>query len=644
MFKRRKKETENNSVIIKLLLILILFTILLPRYSNIVSADTDSITLDETLEPIYFEEEEIPLGEELSVYAPLIEGKRYHILLIGEWLDFESPVTDYDITIFNPDGEKVREASESAGLPEQIANDAEGQFFIPDSSGTYTFVIKNDETNSAGAQSAIFLIIEHIHMNKSHRTFLQGRSPEVDTYETAVYRKAFEFNTSNTFFKIQVDVPESLEMYEARLYRMASPEKEIGLEIEGLGVPPSEFLEGDRSNGFGGFDYEHKSNITRVPELIASCNNYGQDMFITHGDEDNQTDAENVFYYLVLLAEFGQGDLVFYVKTEISTPVIELMEPRGDLIAEEENLLKVKIDSERKIKEAWVEYSDNHWRTSTRLELQESGGNHVAILPPFELGEVIDFKIGAKDSLGNVENIRESREVKKKVELELELSDSEITAGNSINIQGSISMDSAPIRLEFKNGDYEEVKRIQASSNGFSYSFKPQRLGSWSIQAIYPGTDEYAEVKTGKRDFTVNPIEVSLITNVVKDDAMKGGKIVLSGRTEPARSGVPLRIIYTNLDQESRYLTTGPSGDFNSTYIPREVGTFQILVEIEEDWRYGDVQSDPITVNIHPKTPIELMISILYKGITPPFLYLTGGVASIIIIIIIYRFWRNRSI
>lgn len=632
---------KKNARLVCFFLFIVIF--LLGAFSNFCYSDSsiDVVYLDETLLPVFIEEGEIPLGEELVVYCPLVQWKEYHIYLIGEWLDFENPVTDYDIIVYDPYNEKMLEASDSAGLPEQISTDKRHQFFIPEKSGVHKFVIKNDESDSEKAESAVFMIMEHIELDKGFRTLLQGRSPGVNTYEGAIYYKCFEFDTDEPFFQVHLEVPENLEMYEARLYRMASFD-DVGLDMDGLMVPPWEFLEGVRLKDFGGFDYKHKSNITRDTELIASCDDFGEDMYINYGNR-SLVNGDNIFYYLVLLAEFGQGEVTFYVKTDTSSPSLELIEPYGDLVVGEKSVFKVEVDQNRKIESVWIDYSIDKWETTETCFFSKEGEYWICELPFFDYNEKIQYVINAKNDLGNVGKINGVKEVKKEVDLFIELSEEECSAGNSISVQGSIGIDDSSLELFFINGNSNQNYKIKTNSQLFQHEFYPNRLGKWVVYAQYGGDQEYGLTRSEPQEFEVKPLEIILFAQSEKEDVIVGEKVFIQGSTEPGLSDIPLIVTYGVSNYEREQVKTEETGEFSSFYIPEESGTCEILVEIKGDWKYGSVQSQILTVNVHERTLLKVMMNTVNNALTPPTLYMTLGAVLVILLLVVLQIWRTRA-
>ncbi len=91
--------------------------------------------------PVAIEEGQIPIGEVWTYQVPLVKNKQYHIYLIGDWVDLEQHVTDYDIFFYKKrySGEVfISSHTEAAGYPEQVSNDGLGHFFTPESMGEWS--------------------------------------------------------------------------------------------------------------------------------------------------------------------------------------------------------------------------------------------------------------------------------------------------------------------------------------------------------------------------------------------------------------------------------------------------------------------------------------------------------------------------
>jgi hypothetical protein len=176
--------------------------------------------------PVYFNQSQIPVGFNWTVVYPLIANHTYHVYCYGKWIDYgPNPSTDYDIYVYNPLGELEGYHTESTGLPEHLGTTVDEPFFVPKYSGNYSFVIRNDPRESNASQPAILMTIENVETNKWHEVFIKGKENNMFVLNTGW---SFEFSTESQRIEVWVKVPETLDMYEARLYLMANPEAGMG--------------------------------------------------------------------------------------------------------------------------------------------------------------------------------------------------------------------------------------------------------------------------------------------------------------------------------------------------------------------------------------------------------------------------------
>jgi hypothetical protein len=171
--------------------------------------------------PVYFNESQIAVGSNWTIVSPLASNHTYHVYAYGEWVDRESdPSTDYDIYVYNPMGKLEGYHTESAGLPEHIGTTVDEPFFTPAYTGNYSFVLRNDPRESNSSRQATLMLIENVKTNEWHRAYLKGKENDIPVFSTSW---AYEFVTDSQRIEVHVRVPDTLDMYEARLYLMANP-------------------------------------------------------------------------------------------------------------------------------------------------------------------------------------------------------------------------------------------------------------------------------------------------------------------------------------------------------------------------------------------------------------------------------------
>ncbi|MCW3976577.1 MAG: hypothetical protein NWE77_01445, partial [Candidatus Bathyarchaeota archaeon] len=182
--------------------------------------------------PVYLNQSQIPVGANWTVVYPLIANRSYHVYCYGEWVDFGSnPSTDYDIYVYDPLGHLEGYHTESTGFPEHLGTTVDEPFFVPKYSGNYSFVIRNDPRESNASRSATLMNIEDVKCNEWHEVVIEGKENDTPLFKTSW---AFEFVTESPHVEVWVKVPETLDMYEARLFLMSNPEGGTGEILNGV--------------------------------------------------------------------------------------------------------------------------------------------------------------------------------------------------------------------------------------------------------------------------------------------------------------------------------------------------------------------------------------------------------------------------
>jgi hypothetical protein len=380
-----------------------------------------SVTIDRPWKPVLIGNNTIRVGDIKSIYCNLQEGKRYHIFLVGDWVNPSNPRTDYDIFVYPPTG-LITTHTEATGLPEQVANDAAKQFYVPKVSGTYRFDIHNDleDTKNSTADPAIFMIIEHIETDKRYSASLMGRLLPSDP-QSLLSTVAYEFTTSATNFTVVVDTPEDIDMFEARLYPMASP-PEVGYDIRGLPTPSGGLLNGTIQGIYGGYNTTIKGY--RPASLMASCERMGEKMEIRVGGGTNSTGSQDMTtYFLVLIAEYSRSaspsDVPFYIRTNTTAPQILVASPTDRVSSDNFVQFKCGVTSPHQVKKVWLNFTINDLAREYAFELQREGDYYAVDVPSFMPGDKVSYTIYAEDEIGNLGRLDSSFRVKARTETSL---------------------------------------------------------------------------------------------------------------------------------------------------------------------------------------------------------------------------------
>jgi hypothetical protein len=588
-------------------------------------------TVLKTVDPIFINyptsDIQIPVGESWSFTYNLKSYKKYHIFLVGDWIVNDTdPVTDYDIYTYKPSGTLYTTHTESAGLPEQVANDAQHQYFSPDTSGDYTFKIVNDERDSKNFEPAIFMIIEHIDVNTEFTQLLEGRDIVDDPVLYTSW--SYEFNTSSPTIRVFVDVPSNLDMYEARLYAMANPGDEVGYNMYGVGVPRGEFFE-DFSGLYGGFNTSSKGDRNIL--AYDSGEYKGQDLEFIYDTPNKANETYQIFYYLVLIAEHGYDSVDFIVQTDFVTPEVTLVNPpelgiEGDMVE-----IQARAYDETGIEKVWVEYTDDSWITSFEESMHKRESVYSGYLPNFLALDYIEYKVIAQDIFGNEGFDNSSFGVKRASTVEVEVLDDTLLGSQKAVINGKSSLVNGQLSFLFNNSDYSEEVEVETDEfGGFNMEYSPHILGEWSVQAFFDGSDAELPTESNVVYFDVSSIDTKIIASLDFVRVKKNQPVRISGAVSPNVGGLPVEVMLVSASGSVvEKVSTRSDGSYVFSKVLDEVGIWNGLAKVGDGFEYVKSSSDLMEFEVLKLTIIDKLVILAFKLVSPPFLYGTIGFIGI---------------
>jgi hypothetical protein len=614
----------------------------------------------EPFEPQIIEKNELlnypgrkPSSKEYRCY--LEAGHKYHVFLVGEWITnrtIANNATDYDIEVRNPNNVVVSINTESAGLPEQVANDAYHQYFIPSMTGDYRFIIYNDPEDSApdAADAADFLIIEHLEMNTRYTTKLAGK-PYVGGDYPPDHKIAYEFNTSEEIFQLFIEVEDpvpdkgitGLDMYEARIYPMANIEKDIGYAIQGIGVPYGYFLRNNenpsnRTMGYGGYNTSIEAAI--YPEMRVSCESAGVDMKIfIQKPGGNSSANDNVFYYLVMLAEYFEGDVEFYMKTDYRSVNLTLVEPIDVGYSGETTLVKVVAESAAEIDSMWLEYTIDGWDSKDEIALLEKEDYWLAVLPSFRLNDNVEYIIHAKDEINNYGIFEGEFLVMNKVDIEFGIAGNVILGGQKVLITGSASKPSINLHLNIEHEEKNQEIVIQNKGDGsFSYEYTPNKIGEYDIYLSYEGDEDYHPTQTEEKSFRVDKREL-MLTCVLSNELHKNKRpLEVSGKVTPPIYGLNVEFIFVTPETSFIETTsTNRHGEYSLTITPEVIGYWDMLPQLKVTELYIAPEPSMVSFEILKQTPVDLIKFKAMEFMNPPLVYAPIGLGVLTAVGLVMR-------
>jgi hypothetical protein len=449
--------------------------------------------------PVYLNQSQIPVGANWTVVYPLTANKSYHVYCYGEWVDYGSnPSTDYDMYVYNPLGQLEGYHTESAGLPEHLGTTVDEPFFVPKYSGNYSFVIRNDLRESNASQPATLMTIEDVECNKWHEVVIEGKENNAPIFNTSW---AFEFVTESPHIEVWVKVPETLDMYEARLFLMSNPEAGMGEMLNLVPLAWEQGLYGEISGIYGGYNLESKEFGGLAS---ASCEFYGEDMLVNYTSPLHGKSL----CHLVLIGEDGTGKIKFLVKTEFGNACLKPVDLPLQVYPDNETTLTFASNI-TDLTNATLYYSVNDWKNLTALNMQLiDNRTSMAAIPGQPAGTTVKYKAEAADVLENVLTYNGSYTVKYASQLNLTLKTDAIFMGENITVNGLVMppSDNVSITLIYTstNGTFQQT--AYAIANGsFTASFRPPAEVDWHVQAVFEGNNMLYGSSSLSLKFKVDP-------------------------------------------------------------------------------------------------------------------------------------------
>jgi hypothetical protein len=422
---------------------------------------------------------QISIGSNWTLIYNLQANTTYHIYFYGNWINNSSqPKTDYNVYVYNPLGELESIHTPSAGLPPHLGDNVSYAFFTPKCSGNYSFVIQNDPRESQAAQAGTFMVIQHIDTDEWYQQFIQGCVNNLPVENTSW---AFEFMTASKHIEVKVQVPDTLDMYEARLYLMANPSQGVGTILNNVSLAWEPGLYGNVSGAFGGYNLNAKGYRGSA---YASCEYPGQSMLINY---TSPYSGESL-YHLVFIGQGGAGNINFAVKTDFQSPSINMTSLPQEVFPGQQVNMNFTVNGEAKLEQISVQYSKDGWNTSqTAPTVLGTKNDYTATIPEQPAGTKIGYNITAIDVMDNRAQYLNSYAVKYPTVTNCTLKTRVWTLGRNAAISGFVKPAAGNLTIEvtFTSQNGSIVERFaQTLANGtFFASFSPNATGKWTVQA-----------------------------------------------------------------------------------------------------------------------------------------------------------------
>jgi len=577
--------------------------------------------------PVKINASQIPIGANWTYVYPLNKNSTYHVYCYGEWIDYnpQSAKTDYDIFVYDPNGTQESYHTEAAGLPEHLGTTVDKPFFTPKHTGNYSFLIKNDPRESQGAKKATLMLIEHVDCNKWYQRYMEGKVNDKPVENTSW---AYDFNTTSRHVEVWIEVPDTLDMYEARLYIMANPSKGMGALLNNVPLAWEPGLYGNLSGLYGGYNLDSRG--FRHLDAMASCEFPGEDMLINY----TCPYEGNVLYHLVLIAEHGDGVLNFMVKTDFEAPILSIQDPIESAYSNNQTVITAYVDERSVSKKVLLNYTGDDWTTWTTIDMTASQNQtYIGTIPGQPAGTTVKYKVLAFDNAGNKAEARSSYVVKNPTNITCSLSKSVVYYGENITVTGSISHGGATLTLNYTCGGNVTSKSLSTDSNGFySDTHIPNKTGSWAVLVSWAGNETCFGASSGYRNFTVTKAVMSITCNVSRETITIGENITVTGIVYPVVENASVILMFTmpNGSTIEKYVHINSNGTFTASFKPDRTGSWQVRAKLNGDDLRNEAYSEAKSFRVNDTWINQYQI------------YIMGAVAAVVAVLVVGFIVRRR--
>ncbi|MDH5532110.1 MAG: hypothetical protein OEX99_01400, partial [Candidatus Bathyarchaeota archaeon] len=350
-----------------------------------------------------------------------------------------------------------------------------------------------------------------------------------------------------------------------------------------------------------------------------------------------------------LLAEAGQGNVGFMVKTDFDAPQLSLADSverayPGDEITitvqvSDGTTIIAQVSDETRLERVWLTYTGDNWLTSASVDMAEDqNGTYTATIPRQSAGTFVKYKVLAVDMAENQVEVQCNYSVKNPTQIEVSLSQSFCNVDEAVLVSGSISHGGTVVTLNYTCKDTELSRSVRADSNGlFSDSYTPSSFGVWTISASWLGNQTCFGAVSNSESLAVSKIIPSLICNVTAEAFKVEEKITVSGSIDPIMSSAQIRLVFTRHNgstvETSAYTDT--NGTFSTDFTPDCPGSWQIVAKFDGDnVQYGASESYPSTF------VVEESVGFQYEF----YIYIAAGTAvGTAVLVLIIRMYRGRE-
>jgi hypothetical protein len=229
---------------------------------------------------------------------------------------------------------------------------------------------------------------------------------------------------------------------------------------------------------------------------------------------------------------------------------------------------------------------------------------------------------------------------KEPVIIECDLADKTLRGKQKAEVIGSISLPSTNIILEFTNGDFSKTHTITTDEAGnFWFSFTPNGLGNWILQAFFEGSKTELPAESEKVTFSMESKPTQISAFLSNSQVKKNKPLTISGAVTPAESSIPVEVLFVSSSSyHSETVYTDVDGTFSYEFKPAEEGEWSLITRAGDGLVYSISQSGIMEYAVLPLNMLDKILLSLSMMLIPPYLYATAGLGGIGIIAVVFVF------
>jgi hypothetical protein len=333
------------------------------------------------------------------------------------------------------------------------------------------------------------MIIEDVECNVWHQHYVEGLNSNNTTVLNTSW--AYEFVTESPQVQVYVTVPQTLDVYEARLYLMFDPTAANSSVLNGVPLAWEPGLYGNitsTDNSVGGYNLE-STGYRGV--AYASCEFYGRSMFLNF---TSPFVGKNL-YHLVFIGEKGYGTVDFLVKTEFNnTSLKPSVLPK--MVCPGDDATISYTSNSSALRNATLSYSTDSWKTVNSTDMDVSNRTCTVIIPKQAAGTTVDYEVQAFDFLENALAVNGSYSVKYDSTLSMTQVPHTVAPGQNFTVVGHFTPETEgiPITVYLTTGNETKEETCSTLTNGtFTAEFQAETVGDWIVSARFDETNAIRE-------------------------------------------------------------------------------------------------------------------------------------------------------